>query len=104
MTWRRQIDYHGSRAYGPPAATETATSRIQRAAGLYAARAKRWLRTLIKFGIAPATETPPVVARNQRGFSLLGSDRNARIGHGDCPFPEAPARTHRSIAPKERVR
>jgi hypothetical protein len=103
MTWRRQIDYHGSRTYGSPAATETAPSRIRQAAGFYVAWAKRQLRTMLTFGIVPATETPSVVVRNQRGFSLLGSDRGATMRHRDCPFPEAPARSRSSIAPKERV-
>ena len=103
MTWRRQIDYHGSRTYGSPAAMETAPGRITQVASFYVAWAKRQLRTMLAFGIAPATETPSVVVRNQRGFSLLGSDRGARMQHRDCPFPEAPARNRSSIAPKERV-
>lgn len=102
MTWRKQIDYHGSRTYGSPAATETAPGRIE-AAGFYVAWAKQQLRTMLTFGISPATGTPSVTTRNQRGFSLLGSGRGARTRHADCPFPEAPARNRNSIAPKERV-
>ena len=102
MTWRRQIDYHGSRTYGSSAATKAATSKIKQTADFCLAWAKQQLRTLMKFGIAPATETRSVVERSQRGFSLLGSDRGARM-RADCPFPEAPARNRSSIAPKERV-
>jgi hypothetical protein len=72
-------------------------------AGFYVAWAKRQLKTILTFGIAPTTETPSLVARNQRGFSLLGSDRGARMRHRDCPFPEAPARNRSPIAPKEKV-
>jgi len=103
MTWRRQIDYHGSRTYGSPAATETAPGSIKEAAGFYVAWAKRQLRAMLTFGIVPASETPSVVVRTQRGFSLLGSDRVARMRHRDCPFPEAPARNRSSITPNERV-
>jgi hypothetical protein len=47
-------------------------------AGFYVAWAKRQLKTILTFGIAPTTETPSLVARNQRGFSLLGSDRGGK--------------------------
>jgi hypothetical protein len=103
MTWRRQTDYHGSRTYGSPAATETAPGRIRQAVGFYVAWAKQQLRTMVTFGIPPAPATPSVAARNQRGSSLLGSDRRARTRHADCPFPEGPARNRSSIAPKEGV-
>ncbi len=103
MTWRRQIDYHGSRTYGSPAAAETATSRIKQTAGLCVAWVRQQLSTMMKFGIAPATETQSVIAGKQRGFSLLGADRGARLRHGDCPFPEEPIRSRSSIAPREKV-
>ena len=102
MTWRRQIDYHGSRTYGSPAATETAASRIKQTAEFYVAWVKQQFKTMLRFGIAPGTETRSPIAGNQRGFSLLGSVRSATPRH-DCPFPEAPARNRHSITPKERV-
>jgi hypothetical protein len=72
MTWRKQIDYHGSRTYGSPAATETAPGRIRQAAGFYVAWAKRQLRAMLTFGIVPASETPSVVVRTQRGLFIAG--------------------------------
>jgi hypothetical protein len=85
MRWRRQIDYHGSRTYGSSVSPDTG-GRIKRIAAWCAARAKQQLKTILKFGIAPATEPQRLLPGDRRGFSLLGLPRD------DCPFPEGPAR------------
>ena len=102
MTWRRQINYHGSRKYGSPGSTETAAGRIKQIADFCVVWAKQQLRMMLRFGIPPAAETRSLLTRNQRGFSLLGANRGARPRQDDCPFPQAPARNRRSDAPKER--
>jgi hypothetical protein len=102
MTWRRQIDYHGSRTYGSAVATETAASRIKWIASLYLAWARQRFQTMLRSALPPI-DTPSRMTGNQRGFSLLGSNARdgARPRHDDCPFPLGPARKPRSTAPRE---
>jgi hypothetical protein len=102
MTWRRQIDYHGSRTYQSPTGRETAASKIKRGAQSCLAWLKHRFKTMLRLGIAPATDTRTLIAQSRRGFSLLGS-AGSPASKRDCPFPEAPARNRHPIAPKEWV-
>ena len=96
MIWRRPIDYHGSRTYGPAVATQTMNGRIKLIAELCVAWARRQFKTMLRFGIAPAHSAP----LSQRGFSLLGSNRAAKMRHHDCAFPLVPGRDRSSVGPK----
>ena len=92
MKWRREIDYHGSRAYG---AEEPALRRLSLGiAGLvnFARRA---------FGKLGRQPEPPIVLLHdgQHSFSLLGLDSRApsRGKAAECPFPlKAEPVDHRS--------
>ena len=92
MKWRREIDYHGSRAYG---ADEPATRRLGLA-----------LKSLMNlagraFGKLRRQPGPPIVLlhEGEHSFSLLGVDSNAASNGrpAACPFPvKAERADHRS--------
>jgi hypothetical protein len=96
MTWRRQINYLGSRTYGPAVATETISGRLRHTAELYVDRAKQRFKAMLRLGIARATTSNSL---DHRGFSLLGSKR-ANKARDDCAFPKGPARERSAVAPK----
>lgn len=82
MKWRRETNYHGSRAYG---VEEPLSTRLSfRLAGL----AKFAKRALGKLARQP--EPPTVLLHDgHHSFSLLGLD-SAASSHGkpaECPFP-----------------
>jgi hypothetical protein len=82
MKWRREIDYHGSRAY---AADETARRWFSRGIGGLVNLARSALR---KFRRQPE---PPIVLfdHGKHTFSLLPLEKAAppRVKPAACPFP-----------------
>jgi hypothetical protein len=92
MKWRREINYHGSRAYG---SEEPAMRRLGLGIAGLVSFARR---TLGKLGRQP--EPPMVLLHDgQHSFSLLGLDSPA-VSHSKatkCPFPlKAEPVDHRS--------
>jgi hypothetical protein len=82
MKWLREIDYHGSRAYG---AEEPAFRRLGPGIGKVVNLARR---AIGKLGRQP--EPPMVLLHDgQHSFSLLGLDSPAgsRAKAAECPFP-----------------
>ena len=78
MSWHRQRDYHGSRAYEADGA---AAPR-----GLLAL-----LRKLLKLGAEPSS-SQILLHDGERRFSVLGADSPASPVRraADCPFPTKP--------------
>lgn len=93
MIWRKPIDYHGSRTYGPAVRTPTTGGKAKHIGEFCFAWARQQFRAMLRFGIAPVEPTP-----FRGSFSLLGSNGEARMRADDCPFPQAPARDRRTGA------
>lgn len=82
MKWRREIDYHGSRAYG---ADESAAWRLSLGIAALANFVGRAFRKLRR------QPGPPIVLLHdgEHSFSLLGLDSTAASNGrpAACPFP-----------------
>lgn len=78
MKWRREIDYHGSRAYS--------AERPAEGLGIFAwlkCHVEDWLR----FGARPSTSTVLRLEGGESRFSLLGANNDRGAPPADCAFP-----------------
>jgi hypothetical protein len=92
------MDYHGSRAYAPDTPSHGSESWLKRLAGPFTSWAEYLLATLFKPGAREAAETVWLVRRDERHFSVLGSDgRGKRRRSAEALWPEAEARFHRPM-------
>ena len=85
MRWRREVDYHGFRAYDPE--TLRAPGRISLTLAWLTTIVKRRLERLAALGARPPARSL-LIGDREHHFSLLGtSARSPAATADDCPFP-----------------
>ena len=84
MKWRREIDYHGFRAYDPE--TVRVPGRISLTLAWLTAIVKQRFDKLAALGARPP-ERSLLTGEGEHHFSLLGAPSRNPTRAADCPFP-----------------